>query len=133
MQNRRMGLTNVLQLYMQDFFMSRNINAYYLRASKETTLPYICYTLRPISSLDDSNYGKKFNLEVNAFDENSGVVINDILDEIERDILDLNESNNYFSISGALAYSRADLIEDAPIIHKRVTLTLNVFENPCRS
>lgn len=119
--------TSKLRSFFSSFFKARGVDAYYQTASNEAKYPHIVYEFRHIGSFDDSGKGRRYSMEINAYNEKSEIILDKLLDFLEKEISGLYLNTAELFITAKMAYGRIDIEEDNPLKRKRVTFEINYW------
>ena len=125
------GYTAKLRKHLSMFFKERGVESYYQKASDEAKFPYITYELRAMNALDDSNAGKRYIMEINAYNREKETILENLLDFLEQELDGFREKTPDMFFYSMLAYNRIDIEEDEPLKRKRVNYEINYWTKEC--
>lgn len=120
------GATADLREFLAAFFKERAVESYYFEASETASFPYITYELRHIGTLDDSDYSRRFILEINGYTDGVISQLDNLFDFLEKEFNGFIYRGEKF-IEVKLGYGRIDVPEERDIKRKRILFELNYW------
>lgn len=107
------------------------VENYYFEAPQTANFPYIVWETRAIGSLDDASDLKQYIFEINAYHKSSTLILDILLDEIEKKLDGNMYSEKGFSVNIYYSDSRMDIDEGREIKRKRTQYEIRYFYKEC--
>lgn len=120
-----------LREFFTEYFSSIGINAYYQTADSQTDFPYITWELKHIQSCTDDNRGKQYIIEINSYHKSSTLILDNVLDFLEKKLDSMSFNREKYFININLAYNRIDIEDSREIKIKRINFEVKYFIKEC--
>lgn len=128
---RKISRTTKTREFITKIFNDNNIENYYFKAHEKANFPYIVWENRTIASLDDNADLKQSILEINAYDDSSILILDELLDKIETILDKLSYTENGFMINIYYSDNRFDIDEGRKLKRKRTQYEMQIFYKEC--